>query len=365
MLENNFEAVNLLGLAPARLADFLAYIGEDRGHTEPLLKLIHGQGLGNFYHMPGLDQALVKKLSLVAKVEPPRIHTTQKSEDGTCKWLFEITGGSCIETVYMPQLDGGTLCLSSQAGCALNCSFCGTGQLGFDRNLSSDEIIGQLWLARHQLALHRSDHLNTISRIVFMGMGEPLLNFRNLIAAIALLTAKNGYDFNAANITLSTAGLVPAMAQLALHTNVRLAISLHAPNDTLRNQLVTINRKYPIRRLLEAAKNYLEQLPLDRRELLVQYVLIDRINDQLTHAQQLAQLLSDLPVRLELIPMNRTGHSQYQPSHPAQVDAFSRLLLDKGYQVAIRPTLGGDINASCGQLGGNVQDRTRRSAKHL
>lgn len=358
------NAVNLLGLPPARLADFLAYIGEDSRHADPLVKAIHGQGLRNFHHMPGLDQALVKKLSLVAKVEPPRIHAIQKSADGTCKWLFEITGGSCIEAVYMPQLDGCTLCLSSQAGCALNCSFCGTGQLGFDRNLTCAEIIGQLWLVRNQLALHRPDHQNTISRIVFMGMGEPLLNFRNLMAAIALLTAKNGYDFSAANITLSTAGLVPAMEKLASHTNVRLAISLHAPNDTLRDQLVTINRKYPIGTVLTAARNYLEQLPLDRREVLVQYVLIDRINDQLTHAQQLAQLLSDLPVNLELIPLNRTAQSKYQPSHPAQVDAFSRLLLDKGYRVVIRPTLGGDINASCGQLGGSVLDRTRRSARH-
>jgi 23S rRNA (adenine2503-C2)-methyltransferase len=266
--------------------------------------------------------------------------------------------------VYIPEAGRGTLCISSQAGCSLDCSFCATGKQGFNSDLTAAEIIGQLWLANSELCCFGDQSQRRITNVVMMGMGEPLLNFDNVVSAIDLMMDDNAYGLSKRRVTISTSGVVPAILRLHAYTDASLALSLHAPNDALRDQIVPINRKYPIKELLAAVRGYLDQLP-DSRVATIEYILISGVNDHRQHARELAELLRDLPCKINLIPFNPFEGSDYRRSSNAAISTFRKLLQDAGYTVTIRTTRGDEIGAACGQLVGQVDDRTRRSARHL
>jgi len=300
----------------------------------------------------------------VACVEYPEIIYHKVSKDGTQKWLMKIPGGSSIETVYIPEGDRGTLCVSSQIGCALDCSFCSTGKQGFNRDLSAAEIIGQVYVAAKSFDKPGEKRERKITNVVMMGMGEPLLNFDNVVDAMDLMMNDHSYGISKRRVTLSTSGVVPNLYKLAEVSDVSLAVSLHAPNDALRDQLVPINKKYPIKQLLEACDHYMGSLP-DRRKLTVEYTMMDHVNDEMEHAEQLAKLLKNTPCKINLIPFNPFPNSGYSRPSNNRVYKFRDYLHNQGYIVTIRSTRGDDIDAACGQLVGQVEDRTRRSARYI
>ncbi|MEA3175913.1 MAG: rRNA (adenine2503-C2)-methyltransferase [Gammaproteobacteria bacterium] len=346
------ERMNLLGLPRAQLEAFVAQrLGAKPFRARQLMKWIYRRGAADFSAMSDLAQGFRAQLAEVAEIAVPHIVTEQKSSDGTRKWMLRMDEVQGIETVYIPEPDRGTLCISSQVGCAMDCSFCATAQQGFNRNLSVAEIVGQVWLARRELAPE-----SRITNIVFMGMGEPLANYRNVVPAIRIFLDDLGYDLSRRRVTLSTSGLVPQIYKLAEECNVALAVSLHAPNDELRNELVPINRKHPIAELLAACWHYLDEQ--NGRSITFEYVMLDGINDKPEHARQLARLMRGRAAKLNLIPFNPFPGTNYRRSSAAAILAFRDILNDHGVIATTRRTRGDDIDAACGQLAGRVTDRT-------
>ena len=356
--------VNLLGLPLAKLQDFFLEMGEKPFRAQQVLKWMHHAGVDSFAEMTNLGKALREKLDEVAEIRPPEVVSQQDSEDGTRKWAVRIEGGGLVETVFIPAGNRGTLCVSSQAGCSLDCSFCSTGKQGFERDLTAAEIIGQLWLALKSYDAFQSGKGRKVTNVVMMGMGEPLMNFDNVVDAMDLMLEDLAYGLSKRRVTLSTSGVVPALDRLAEVSEVSLAVSLHAPNDELRNELVPINRKYPIAMLLESCRNYLAHQSDKKRVVTVEYTLIAGVNDQPSQARELAQLLRGFPCKINLIPFNTFAQSDYQRPSGNAVSRFWQVLVDAGYLVTVRTTRGDDIDAACGQLVGQVVDRTRRSERY-
>jgi len=350
------DRVNLLGLPREELQTFVAErLGAKPFRARQLMKWIYRKGAADFAAMSDLAKDFRTALETVAKISVPEIVTEQLSSDGTRKWMLRMDEVQGIETVYIPEPDRGTLCISSQVGCAMDCSFCATAQQGFNRNLSVAEIVGQVWLAQRELGAAGAD-TRTITNIVFMGMGEPLANYRNVVPAMRIFLDDLGYDLSRRRVTLSTSGLVPQIYKLAEECNVALAVSLHAPNDELRNELVPINRKHPIDELLAACWHYLEKQ--NGRSVTFEYVMLDGINDRPEHARQLARLLRGRPAKLNLIPFNVFPGTAYRRSPAAAIVRFRDILNELGVIATIRRTRGDDIDAACGQLAGRVTDRT-------
>lgn len=358
------DKLNLLGLTQSQLEIFFESIGEKRFRAGQLMKWIHHFGIDNFDHITNFGKALKEKLKKQAEIRGPEIITQHISKDGTRKWALRVDSGNLIETVYIPQNGRGTLCVSSQSGCALDCSFCSTGKQGFHSNLTAAEIIGQVWIANKSFGTIPGKIDRAITNVVLMGMGEPLLNFDNVVAAMQIMMDDLGYGISKRKVTLSTSGVVPMLAELAKHVDVSLAISLHAPNNELRNQLVPINKKYPLEELLEAGLNYISRLG-EKRVLTIEYTLLKGINDQVEHANQLILLLKNIPCKINLIPFNPFPHSGYERPTNNAVRRFQDMLYNAGFNVTVRTTRGDDIDAACGQLVGRINDRTRRSERYI
>jgi 23S rRNA (adenine2503-C2)-methyltransferase len=357
MTENT--ATNLLDLDRAGLEAFFAARGEKTFRASQLMKWVYGQGVTDFQSMTNISKALRDELQRCAVIRLPEVAADRLSDDGSRKWLFRMEDGNCIETVYIPEAERGTLCVSSQVGCMLNCSFCSTATQGFNRNLTTGEIIAQLWLAAQALG-QTVDAPRQISNVVMMGMGEPLLNYDNVIRAMRIMLDDFGYGLSKRRITLSTAGVVPAISQLRQDCDVSLAVSLHAPDDLLRNELVPLNRKYPISELLETCKAYVGE---GRRRVTFEYVLLAGINDTDAHARQLVRRLEGVPAKVNLIPFNPFPQTRYRCSPPARIDRFFEILNHAGIVTITRRTRGDDIDAACGQLAGEFHDRTRRRVR--
>ncbi|MCZ6560777.1 MAG: 23S rRNA (adenine(2503)-C(2))-methyltransferase RlmN [Gammaproteobacteria bacterium] len=347
---------NLLGLSRVQLENFFTGLGEKSYRARQMMKWIYRRGESDFDRMTDISKTLRERLKEIAEVRAPEIVTEQLSDDGTRKWLLRAGANQAIEMVFIPETDRGTLCISSQVGCALDCSFCSTGKQGFNRNLSSAEIAGQVWLAKRLLGETTLASERVISNVVFMGMGEPLANYRNVVPVLEILIDELGFELSRRRVTLSTSGLVPNLKRLADDCNVALAVSLHAPNDELRNQLVPINRRHPIRELLAACWAYAEKH--SNRSITFEYVMMDGINDSLVHARQLARLLRRRPAKVNLIPFNPFPGTTYRCSPVRRINEFRQILLDGGIMTTTRRTRGQDIDAACGQLAGKVKDRT-------
>lgn len=355
---------NLLGFSASKLGDFFEEIGEKRFRATQMIKWIHQMGECDLDQMTNISKDLRERLKEVAEVKLPEVVSCQDSVDGTRKWLIRVDGGSCIEMVYIPERERGTLCVSSQIGCALDCSFCATGKQGFNRDLTSAEIIGQLWIAADSFGQFQHKAPRRVTNVVMMGMGEPLMNFDNVVDAMNIMLEDNAYGLSKRRVTLSTAGVVPALDKLAEVSDVSLAISLHAPNDKLRNELVPINRKYNLKQFIESAANYIDKMPDNRRKATVEYTLMDQVNDRSVHARELALLLKDLPCKINLIPFNPFPGSEYKRVTNTALNRFRDILAGEGYTVTVRTTRGDDIAAACGQLAGEVNDKTRRQERY-
>ncbi|MFV3333694.1 23S rRNA (adenine(2503)-C(2))-methyltransferase RlmN [Pseudomonas sp. NY15437] len=355
---------NLLGMTKPQLEEFFESIGEKRFRAGQVMQWIHHFGALEFSAMTNVGKALREKLEAVAEIRPPEIVSQDISADGTRKWVVRVASGSCVETVYIPQGGRGTLCVSSQAGCALDCSFCSTGKQGFNSDLTSAEIIGQVWIANQSFGTIPGKIDRAITNVVMMGMGEPLLNFDNVVSAMSIMMEDLGYGISKRKVTLSTSGVVPMIDKLAEVTDVSLALSLHAPNDELRNKLVPINKKYPLEMLLDSCYRYITRLGKER-VLTVEYTLLAGVNDQPEHAEQLIALLKDFPCKINLIPFNPFPHSGYERPSNNAIRRFQDMLHKSGFNVTVRTTRGDDIDAACGQLVGQVMDRTRRSERYI
>jgi len=360
--ETSTNKVNLLGMTRPQMEDFFESIGEKRFRAHQIMKWIHFFGVDDFEAMTNLGKALRTKLHEVAEIRGPKVDLEHFSKDGTRKWVVELDQGNKVETVFIPDGNRGTLCVSSQVGCALDCSFCSTGKQGFQRDLSVAEIIGQVWIAQRSFGAPENRGLRNITNIVMMGMGEPLLNFENVIDAMELMKDDLGYGVAKKRLTLSTSGVVPKMYELYDRIDVALAVSLHAPNDELRDVLVPVNKKYPLSELMKACRQYVDKFP-DSRRVTMEYVLIDGVNDKFEHAEQLVELLQNVPSKINLIPFNPFPNSGYKRPNGLRIKAFQDRLMKAGFVTTIRTTRGDDIDAACGQLVGKVQDRTRRSAQ--
>lgn len=354
--------INLLGLDTKSLQDFFVNIGEKPYRAEQLLKWVHFNGKNNFADMTNLSKSLRQNLAEIAEIVLPEIIFESKANDGTYKWLIKLWDGNCIETVFIPERNRGTLCISSQVGCVLNCDFCSTGKQGFNRNLESAEIISQLWLAVRRLSRSHGVHDRTVTNVVMMGMGEPLLNFDNVIQAINIMLNDFAYGLSKRRVTVSTAGVIPAMYKLREACDVALAVSLHAPNDSLRNEIVPLNKKYPLEQLMAVCRTYFKQDR--RRSITMEYVMLAGINDTPQHAQQLIKILNGVRAKMNLIPFNPFPRTHYQRSDMKTIEHFRDILLKAGVNTTIRRTRGDDIDAACGQLVGQVKDKTRRQSKY-
>ena len=365
MTETSVENVNLLGLTLPKMEAFCLSIGEKKFRGAQLVKWIHQQGVTDFDQMTNLSKSFRDQLKSIAEVRPPRVTFQGDSTDGTRKWLMEVDGGSKIETVYIPDGDRGTLCVSSQVGCSLDCSFCSTGKQGFNKNLTAAEIIGQVFLAAKSFGLPVKDsQKRSVTNVVMMGMGEPLLNFGPVVDAMALMLEDQAYCLSKRRVTLSTSGVVPNLNELAKVTDVALAVSLHAPNDALRNELVPINRKYPIAVLFDSIRNYLDGLS-DNRSVTFEYTMLKGVNDSDALAHELSALAKTIRCKINLIPFNPFPGTDYEVSSRNRIYAFQRILLADGHIVTVRKTRGDDIDAACGQLAGQVADKTKRSARYI
>jgi 23S rRNA (adenine2503-C2)-methyltransferase len=352
---------NLLDYDLEGLALFCERLGEKRYRAVQLFRWIHQKGAVRFEDMTDLAKSLREKLTMTAHLSALPVMSQDLSKDGTIKWLFDVGGGDAVETVFIPEDDRGTLCISSQAGCAVGCRFCSTGHQGFSRNLSTAEIVGQLWFAEHFLRKHLRQSQRVISNVVMMGMGEPLQNYSSLIPALRVMLDDHGYGLSRRRVTVSTSGVVPMIDRLALDCPVALAVSLHAPNDSLREDLVPLNRKYPLAELLDACNRYLAHAPRDF--ITFEYCMLDGVNDQVEQAQELVRLVRErtsagLACKFNLIPFNPFPASGLTRSSMSQVQLFARILSDAGIVTTIRKTRGDDIDAACGQLAGDVRDRT-------
>ena len=352
---------NLAGMSREGLRALFAAYGEKPFRAEQVMKWIHQRGVLDIDSMTDISKNLRENLKQSTEIRLPVIVESHVSDDGSRKWIIEITSGSKVEMVYIPEAGRGTLCVSSQAGCSLDCSFCATGKQGFDRNLSSAEIIGQLWLANEQLGTFEGMP-KRVSNVVMMGMGEPLLNFDNVMDATSLMMDDCAYGLSKRKVTISTSGVVPAIDRMKDYTDASLAISLHAPNDELRSQLMPINKKYPIEELFRAVRGYFASLP-DKRVPVIEYILISGINDHRQHARDLAELLKSLPCKINLIPFNTFDKSSYRKSSNSSISNFRQILKKAGCTVTVRTTRADDISAACGQLVGDVTDKTRRAAR--
>ena len=357
-------ATNLLEFDLQSLTDWCAALGEKRFRAVQLFRWIHQKGESDFAQMSDLAKSLRDKLAHTAVVQPLKILSEQASADGTIKWLFDVGGGDAVETVFIPETDRGTLCVSSQAGCAVGCRFCSTGHQGFSRNLSTAEITAQLWFAEHHLRqrLGRPAGERVISNVVMMGMGEPLQNYNALLPALRTMLDDHGYGLSRRRVTVSTSGVVPMIERLQRDCPVALAVSLHAPTDALRDQLVPLNRKYPLAELLAACRSYLSAAPRDF--ITFEYCMLDGVNDSPEQARELIALVAGqggaprVPCKINLIPFNPFPASGLTRSSNERVQVFARLLQDAGLVTTVRKTRGDDIAAACGQLAGEVQDRT-------
>lgn len=370
------ERVNLLGLSRLQMETFFATLGEKKFRANQVMKWIHQQGVSDFSAMTNLAKTLRVKLEQYAEVRVPEVVYKNFSADGTRKWVIKVGENSMVETVLIPDGERKTLCVSSQVGCALDCSFCSTGKQGFQRDLTAAEVIGQVWIAnRSYLDDGEFSGRNTegeltrtraITNVVMMGMGEPLLNFDAVVPAMDLMLDDFAYGISKRRVTLSTSGVVPMLDKLTQTIDVSLAVSLHAPNDQLRNELVPINKKYPLSELMEACKRYLlhhQSGELGRRKVTMEYVMLDGVNDHDEHARQLIELLQDVPSKINLIPFNPFPHAPYGSTPRARIIEFQNQLIRAGFTTTIRTTRGDDIDAACGQLVGQVKDRTRRAER--
>jgi 23S rRNA (adenine2503-C2)-methyltransferase len=344
---------NLLGLDRKAMEDYFRSIGDKPFRATQLLQWIHQRGFSDFAQMTNLSKALRSYLAEHCEIRPPEIVLAQQAADGVRKWVLQVDAANRIETVFIPEEGRGTLCVSSQVGCALECSFCSTAQQGFNRNLSTAEIIGQVWIAQRELGGERP-----VTNVVLMGMGEPLLNFNNVVAATNLMMDDFTYGLSKRRVTLSTSGIVPALDRLAEVSDISLAVSLHAPDDALRDELVPINRKYPIHELLAASKRYIGKD--GRRKVTIEYVLLEGVNDSPAQAKALAKLLANVPSKVNLIPFNPFPQSRYRCSSPETIARFSEILQNAGLITTTRKTRGEDIDAACGQLVGKVNDKSKR-----
>ncbi len=370
--------INLLDFNAKQLINFCTEINEKPFRAKQLLRWIHQFNQADFADMNDLAKELREKLSKLAVIEAPVVTRDHTAADGTRKWLLSVGSGNGIETVFIPEVNRGTLCISSQVGCALACTFCSTGKQGFNRNLTVAEIISQLWLANKALKAEISEEAasdidvsgngktssvsnrsRAVSNVVMMGMGEPLANFENVVMALDLMLDDNAYGLSRRRVTVSTSGLVPAMDRLRERCPVALAVSLHAPNDALRDQLVPINKKYPIKELLAACRRYLQTAPRDF--ITFEYVMLDGVNDSVEHAHELVKLVQETSCKFNLIPFNAFPGSDYRRSSPEAIRVFREILMQAGLVVTVRKTRGDDIAAACGQLAGQVRDRTRRT----
>jgi 23S rRNA (adenine2503-C2)-methyltransferase len=361
------ERTNLLGLARPGLEAFIERLGGQPFRARQLMNWIYKRGVDSFAGMTDIAKELRARLTALAEVRAPQILSVRRSADGTCKWLLRADASQAFEMVFIPEPDRGTLCISSQVGCALDCSFCATAQQGFNRNLSTAEMIGQVWLAERELAREArtagaaaepgaGPEERHVTNVVLMGMGEPLANFRNVVPALSILLDDFGFDLSRRRVTLSTSGLVPQIYRLAEETNVALAVSLHAPDDALRNELVPINRKHPIAELLTACWHYLDEQ--NGRSVTFEYVMLDGVNDSHAQARSLARLLKGHPAKVNLIPFNPFPGTRYRRSPAHQIQRFRDELIRQGVLATVRRPRGDDIDAACGQLAGRVIDRT-------
>jgi 23S rRNA (adenine2503-C2)-methyltransferase len=350
--------VNLLDYDLDGLTVFCERLGEKAFRAKQLYRWIHQKGASDFSQMSDLAKSLRDKLTGIAHITPLKIITEQKSSDGTIKWLFDVGQGDAVEAVFIPEDDRNTLCISSQAGCAVGCRFCSTGHQGFSRNLSTGEIIAQLWFVEHTIRKVKDTQERVISNVVMMGMGEPLQNYSQLVPALRTMLSDHGYGLSRRRVTVSTSGVVPMIDKLAQDCPVALAVSLHAPTDVLRDDLVPLNRKYPLQELLAACERYLQAAPRDF--ITMEYCMLQGVNDSPEQAMQLAQLVKSvrLPVKFNLIPFNPFPQSGLLCSAPKVVANFAKILQDAGIVTTVRKTRGDDIDAACGQLAGDVQDRT-------
>ncbi len=353
---------NLLDFTLPQLTDHFAEMGEKPFRAKQVMRWMHQMGSADFAAMTDLAKTLRAKLETCAEVRVPQLMTEQASTDGTRKWLLDVGTGNGVETVFIPEDDRGTLCVSSQVGCALECTFCSTGRQGFNRNLSTAEIIGQLWWANKSMGVTPKNE-RVVSNVVMMGMGEPLANYDSVVAAMQIMLDDHGYGLSRRRVTLSTSGLVPAMDRLREDCPVALAVSLHAPNDALRDVIVPINQKYPLRELLAACERYLQRAPRDF--VTFEYVMLDGVNDTPEHARQLVALVRHVPCKFNLIPFNPFPGSGYARSTSSAIRVFREILQEAGYVVTVRKTRGDDIDAACGQLAGKVEDKTRRTLRWL
>ncbi len=355
---SNSSLTNLLGLDRAGLEEFFASIGEKKFRATQVMKWIHQLGVVDFQEMNNLSKGLRNQLVEASCVQNIQVAQDQISKDGTRKWLLRLHDGNHIEAVYIPEDDRGTLCVSSQVGCALDCSFCSTGRQGFNRNLSTAEIISQVWLAS-QLLDEEKKPGRKITNVVMMGMGEPLLNFDNVVTAVRIMMDDFAYGLSKRRVTVSTAGVVPAMDRLGDVLDMRLAVSLHATNDALRNELVPVNKKYPLKELMAACQRFIDKQN-SRSRITFEYVMLDGINDQPEHARELIKLLKGIPTLMNLIPFNPFPGSGYGTSSKKAVLHFREILHKSGMTTVVRKTRGEDIDAACGQLAGKIEDKSRR-----
>ena len=361
---NPASKVNLLGMTRAQLESYFDELGEKKFRAQQVMKWMHHQGVRDFQVMTNLGKALRDKLASCAEITPPKIESQQDSTDGTRKWAIKVDGGALVEAVLIPEGDRATLCVSSQVGCSLDCKFCSTGKQGFQRDLTSAEIIGQVWLAINSYDGWQAGNGRVVTNVVMMGMGEPLLNFDNVVSSMELMCDDLAYGLSKRKVTLSTSGVVTALDRLAELSDVSLAVSLHAPNDAIRNEIIPINRRYPIAKLLDSARAYIDAQTDKKRVVTIEYTLLAGVNDQVEHAHELAVLLKDYPCKINLIPFNDFHNSGYQRPSGNAVSRFWKVLMEAGFIVTVRTTRGDDIDAACGQLVGDVNDRTKRSERY-
>ena len=359
--ETNTKKINLMDLTRQQMREFFAELGEKPFRADQIVKWIYHFGEDNFDNMTNINKKLREKLKAVAEIKAPEVAVEQRSADGTIKWAMQV-GEQQVETVYIPEADRATLCVSSQVGCALACTFCSTAQQGFNRNLTVSEIIGQVWRASKIIGNFGVTGVRPITNVVMMGMGEPLLNVANVVPAMEIMLDDFAYGLSKRRVTLSTSGVVPALDMLCEKIDVALAISLHAPNDELRDEIMPINKKYNIKMLMDSVHRYLEVSNANHGKVTIEYVLLDHVNDGTEHAHQLAQVLKNTPCKINLIPWNPFPEAPYGKSSNSRVDRFQKTLMEYGFTVIVRKTRGDDIDAACGQLAGDVIDRTKRTA---
>ncbi|AOF16967.1 bifunctional tRNA (adenosine(37)-C2)-methyltransferase TrmG/ribosomal RNA large subunit methyltransferase RlmN [Yersinia enterocolitica] len=354
--------INLLDLNRQQMREFFAELGEKPFRADQVMKWMYHYCFDDFEQMTDINKVLRAKLQRVAEIRAPEVAEEQRSTDGTIKWAIKV-GDQQVETVYIPEGDRATLCVSSQVGCALECKFCSTAQQGFNRNLRVSEIIGQVWRAAKIIGSLKSTGTRPITNVVMMGMGEPLLNLNNVVPAMDIMMDDFGFGLSKRRVTLSTSGVVPALDKLGDMIDVALAISLHAPTDDIRDEIVPINRKYNIETFLAAVRRYLAKSNANGGRVTVEYVMLDHINDSTEQAHQLAECLKDTPCKINLIPWNPFPGAPYGRSSNSRVDRFSKVLMEYGFTTIVRKTRGDDIDAACGQLAGEVIDRTKRTLK--